>query len=408
MKKIGFIILSLVIVLIVTLIEVYKTTPIDWRKTYYENNKKPFDLKVFYEQLPHVYTDKKVRTIKKTFYEHVQANKSINRTQNNLYINIDHQYLPGASSEKKLLKFIGNGNMALISANHFSESLLNSLLLNKYVKIESLKDSITLKIKKGKYKYLPKLKFNQTYFKDTIHFKSLGTVSFKHKDSLIHKTNYIQIPYKKGLFFLHTQPEIFTNYHLLKVAQPNYVNQLLSLIPDKIFKDQKPSKIYFESNFKTDADLINSPLRFIKKQKGLSLAWNIALIGVALFLIFNAKRKQRIIPIIPKVRNTSLDFVETISGLYEDSENFQAIIQQKINVFHKNIRNQYHITTNATNQQLVKQLSLKSGYDIDKTTALIRLINTLKNRETSSINLLLKLNKEIEAFYKTTSIWKKN
>ncbi|GGF61756.1 DUF4350 domain-containing protein [Wenyingzhuangia marina] len=424
MKKKGFIILGIVIVVVIAIIDSITPKKVVWTPTYNEKETSPFDLKIFHDQLNDIFKEEKITTIKNTFYEYYQEKPFMGLTANSTYINIDEQYQPDPSSEENLLEFIGKGNIAFISANNFSTSLLDSLKLNNTIKNQSLLNvdrlKLSLKNSADVLNYKTKFKFQQFYFKDSTNYKALGMVSFKENDSItIRKNNFIEVKYKRGLFYLHTQPEIFTNYYLLKANNTKYINQLLSSIPSKISsdldvyktKDFVPvqpikSTVYFESNFKSDDALTNSPLRFIKSQKELYAAWILLIIAIGIFLLINAKRKQRIIPIIPKVRNTSIDFVETIAILYEEADNFQPIIHHKINIFYKNIRNAYNIVTDNTNPKLVAQLSLKSGYDLKKTKELIRFVNALKVRETSSITLLKKLNKEIEDFNKNTNTWK--
>lgn len=412
MKKKGFIILGIVIVLLVILIDSLSPKEIIWDKTYNEQNKNPFDLKVFYDQLNKVFTSEKIVTLKNTFYEYQEENPSVKKEQNNLYLNIDDVFMPDKVSRNKLLEFIGNGNTAFISANTFADELLDSLHLLKSFKSKELNnvDSLYINLHHSKHflKIEKKLKFYQGHFKDSTHLTSLGTISYTPKNEPIKiLTNFIEVPYKKGRFYLHTQPEIFSNYYLLAIPNTQYIDQLLSSFPSTITAHKTAfNTLYFESNYKGNPDLANSPLRFIKKQKELYFAWVLILVGIGLFLLINAKRKQRIIPIIPKTRNTSLDFVETISVLYEEADDFQPMIHHKINIFYKNIRQKYNLITDNTNQKLAKQLSLKSGYDAQKTKELIRFINVLKHRDSSSIVLLKKLNKEIEDFNKKTNAWK--
>ncbi len=410
MKKTGIIIISSIIVLIVILLESNKSSNINWQKTYNENATNPYDLKVFYDQLKDIYADKKIIKLKKTFYEHLKGRKHFNHLESNtLYLNIDNQYFPDKSSENKLLQYIAKGNIAFISANTFSKTLTDSLGISSLIKdIQISQDTLTATASQKTYTYVPKLKYQQCIFKDSSSITSLGSITYKTPiDTITSKTNFIAIAYQKGWFYLHTQPEVFSNYHLLKMENTEYVNTVLSSIANQIVPNNfGSSKIYFDSNYKTDDDLINSPLRFVKKQKELNLAWQLLLISLAVFLILNAKRKQRVIPIIPKVKNTSLEFVTTVATLYENSDNFQPIIHQKIHIFYKKLRRNYHLVTHTQDKKFIEQLSLKSGYSYNKTKDLIRFIDHLKNRETSSITLLLKLNKEIEEFHQKANAWK--
>lgn len=433
MKKKGLILIGILIVVIVVILDSISPAKINWNKSYNENKTQPFDLKVIHQQLDTVFYDYEIETLKETFYEYQNQPyiESLYDEKEKIYINIDERFVLDPASEEEFLNFIYSGNTAFISANNFSPSLLDSLDVLEYVKKSPCtpKDSlnITLNQQQASLTYQPKLKYSQTYFKDSIGINRLGLVQFSaeedFEDLSKKETNFIKISHGSGSIYLHTQPEIFTNYELLKATNTDYINRILSLLPIKessastfsrdtdnklVFNDTFLSKKYilFQSNFLSNQELINSPLRFIKSNKELYMAWILVLIAIGLFLIINSKRKQRIVPIIPKVKNTSLEFVETIATLYEDADNFQPIIEQKIHIFFKYIRGRYNIVTDSTNAKLASQLSKKSGYEFDKAKELIRFINTIKNRDTSSMSLLTKLNTEIENFYKNTTAWK--
>ena len=50
-------------------------------------------------------------------------------------------------------------------------------------------------------------------------------------------------------------------------------------------------------------------------------------------MIFNAKRRQRVVPIINPLPNTTLDFTKTIGNLYYQEGNHQNIVDKKIIYF---------------------------------------------------------------------------
>jgi hypothetical protein len=60
----------------------------------------------------------------------------------------------------------------------------------------------------------------------------------------------------------------------------------------------------------TDTPLSMSPMRFILNNPPLRYAWYLLLLGLLIFVLFNAKRKQRIVPVIEPLKNTSLDLSE--------------------------------------------------------------------------------------------------
>ncbi|MBP2834270.1 DUF4350 domain-containing protein, partial [Aquimarina sp. U1-2] len=142
---------------------------------------------------------------------------------------------------------------------------------------------------------------------DSINYTILG-----HSKTDKKRVNFIKVPFGEGNILLHTEPKAFTNYHILKDDRYQYVESALSYLPD--------DDVYFDSYSKRqtpygDAEQ-ESNLTWFLDQLSFRWAWYTAIIFMILFMIFNAKRRQRIIKIIKPLQNTSLAFVKTISNLY--------------------------------------------------------------------------------------------
>ena len=73
------------------------------------------------------------------------------------------------------------------------------------------------------------------------------------------------------------------------------------------------------------------------------------------------KRRQRIIPIIEPLRNTTLDFVETVSSVYYSQHDNNSIAKKKIQFWFDHIRQRYYLSTQNTDDKFVEQLQRKSG-----------------------------------------------
>jgi hypothetical protein len=82
---------------------------------------------------------------------------------------------------------------------------------------------------------------------------------------------------------------------------------------------------FLESNSKSSQFL----LRFILSNPALKYAWWVLLGGLALFIFFNAKRKQRIVPIVEPLKNNSVDFVKSIGNLYLQEGDFHDMMSKK-------------------------------------------------------------------------------
>ncbi len=168
---------------------------------------------------------------------------------------------------------------------------------------------------------------------DTINTTVLGCQS---GDST--RVNFIKVRYKSGVIFLHTQPAVFTNFHLLKDNHHEYAENILSYLPK--------SDIYWLTNQKLAANSEKSMLDLIFKNPALKWAWYIFIFGTIIFMLFNAKRKQRVVPIIKPLENTTVDFAKTIGNLYYQEGDHTTIIDKKIIYLLEKIRNEYLIRYN--------------------------------------------------------------
>src|SRR5690606_30346951 len=118
---------------------------------------------------------------------------------------------------------------------------------------------------------------------DTLNTTVLGYQANKESQKRI---NFIKIPYRTGYFYLHTQPAAFTNFHLLKKDHYQYAESVLSYVPK--------GDVFWYTKGQNSESISGSPLRYILSQPALKWALYLSLIGILIFILFNAKRKQRI------------------------------------------------------------------------------------------------------------------
>jgi hypothetical protein len=148
-------------------------------------------------------------------------------------------------------------------------------------------------------------------------------------------------------------------------------------------------------------------MRYILSQPSLKLAYYIALFSVILFVIFQGKRNQRIIPIIKPLTNTTTEFIRTVSNLYYKQKNHKSIAEKKIVYFLDYVRSKYALRTNELNLELINILSEKSLVDKDIISDIFSLIKAINKAIDIQPNTLLELNKLIEKFYSQTGAYGK-
>lgn len=389
-----YIALLLLIFIGAAAIEFSKPKPINWSPTYNETHKIPYGTYIIYEQLKKLFIESEVKNIQVTPYEYYNdlynwQDSSYNTSGTYLLIN-DYSALDDISAQE-LLDFTSHGNDVFM-ATHYPP--------------QNIQDSLGIDVKND-YSFKGKAEFsftNQAFKKDSITIeKGLGNYYFAKLDSLntlvlgyqkfdsISRVNYVKVKHGKGYFFIHLQPVVFTNYHLLKKNNNKYAEAALSYI--------KNDTIHFDSRNKIGTDLGNSPLRFILKTPPLRWAWTIALLTLICFIIFNAKRKQRIVKVIKPNVNTTVAFTKTIANLYYETKDHNTIIKKKTTYFLEDLRRTFHLDTQLLDEKFMKNLSLKSNKKQDDIKRLINLILQLKAKRNCDEADLLRLNKAIEAFY---------
>lgn len=398
------------------LVEIYKSKPTDWTPTYSNRDKIPYGSEVLYKLLPQVFRNQKISDKKVPF---LRKNETADLPVKSNYIYVYQYFRLDSLSLNRLLAYVAKGNNAFIASEEFYD-LADTLHFSvDYSYGKTAKDSLTinftnptLKTPNG-YTY-HKFAVNTYFVFDSLakHFfsKGQGVVLGKNNSGL---PNFIKIPFGKGSFFLHTVPHAFTNYYLLKDKNAEYAFSALSYLPEKpVFWDEYVTQVSFENKQRSilkskDAkgDIENyetSPLRYILSQTALKWAYFITLISLLLYLIFEGKRVQRIIPVIETPKNTSLEFVETIGALYFNHKDHKAIAEKKILYLLAYIRNKFFLKTTVIDQAFKEELSLKSGIALTEINEMFTYAETLNKSEEVTENQLIKLNQYVEDFYKNT------
>ena len=191
---------------------------------------------------------------------------------------------------------------------------------------------------------------------------------------------------------MHLQPVVFTNYHLLKSKRHSkYTEAILSYLPD--------ARILYKSKNKVGDDLSRSKLRFILSNPALKYGWYLGLVSLLLFLIFNAKRKQRIIQTITPLENSTVAFTKTIGNLYFETKDYTNLIHKKITYFLEYIRRTFYLDTQILDDKFVKNLASKASKNHKDIKTLVDQIAHFRAKAIHTEQDLLDLITLIEDFY---------
>lgn len=371
-------------------LDAVRPKPIDWSPSYNMAHKMPYGLYVFDQEAHRLLPQHKIQKISQSLYEYLNPvySKNVPKIKGTV-LHICDEYHIDDTSTKELFYFVAKGNNAFLSVENLPKIFTDSLKIETEAAKEfNQKLNCWLTNKNlGTQKYNLNKDAGNFYFSsiDTLTTTVLGYQGTDKNKNV----NFIKVPYKKGNFYIHLQPVTFTNYHLLKDNHAEYAEKILAYLPK--------GNVYWLTKDQNGLLESGSPLRYMLSQPALKWAWYLFLIGILIFMIFNAKRRQRIIPILKPLQNTTVDFTKTIGNLYYQEGNHQNLIDKKIIYFLERIRNDYLIETAVLDENFIKKLHIKTGKEIKDIEHLVYLINYQRKSYHQSIESdLIEINNAIE------------
>lgn len=369
--------------------EVNKPEQPDWSISFSEAKKTPYGSYILYHELKNIFSSAKINTYREPLYNKLHGKEF----ENTALVLISLNIMPGELDIKEAIKYAENGNYIFISASHFSKSFLDTLGLTiKRSSFFNYKDSI--------YNFVnPALKADQGYSTDKSYFDQYSLGISKPDSTVIlgvngHKEpNFVRVNVGEGAFFIHTDPFCFTNYFMLHKNNSEYTSKALSYLPSDV------TDIMWDEYYKLGRDGARTPLRFFLSNTYLRWALWLAVIGLLLFVLFEMKRKQRIIPVIDPLRNTTLDFVKTVANVYFNQKDNAGIANKKIIHWMEFIRQHFFMSTQELDAEFKELLSKKSSVGKKEIQRIIDYYFFIQNN-TVSDSLLMHINNTIDNFYK--------
>lgn len=386
------------VVLGIIITEVTKPKPINWKSSYTAQDKIPFGGYVLYNELEQLFPNSDVTKIEESLF-YVMEERDTALTTNYLlvndYVDLDDQEL------NRLLDYSAQGNTVFIAASDIDYTLKDTLNIQLDYDFTVAEDTVTITLSNNKLERSPyyySRGVSKTHFiaVDTLNTTVLGFLSYERKNTLtnaveevVKMPNFIRTKFGKGAFIINTTPQAFSNYYLLK-NNKNYASAALSYLDDK--------DLYYDNYKKSGRVVINSPMRFVLNQEALKWAYYLVILGILIFVLFRAKREQRIIPVVTPLENSSVEFARTVGSLYFQNKDYGNLIAKKIQYFLAHLRQRYFLDTANLNEKTITLLAAKSGKPLEESKKLIDFIVHLKNKKVHSEADLIALNKKITTF----------
>lgn len=375
----------------------------DWNENFKEKEKSPFGTYIVYHEAASLFKNNTVTLLEKNSYDYLILDDDDDDTERKNFICIKNDaYKLDNKGVDELLNFVAKGNHAFLAFNYFKNSLQTKLEFTTNNLDKSVNSIAALKKLKGTV-FLNDSTFNKTMFHYDRNLRRHYFLEYNEKRTSILGTheidgekvpNFIKIQHGKGAFLLHTNPIAFTNYSLLNENE-HYVANAFSYLPDGtiLWDPHIKSSIYAKEEDKP------SIFKFFLEHETLTWFLYISLLGLLLFMLFNAKRKQRPIPVLDPLQNTTVAFTQTIASLYLKEQHHKNLADKKITYFLQKVRRKYLLDTSNLNQDFINTLAAKSGNDLQRTKYLVNTIITLHKKTECSEEELIVLHKMIKNFF---------
>jgi hypothetical protein len=141
-----------------------------------------------------------------------------------------------------------------------------------------------------------------------------------------------------------------------------------------------------------------TPLRFVLTTEPLRWAYYVAIVSLLVFILFEIKRKQRIIPVIKPLQNTTLEFIGTVGNLYYQSKDHKNIAEKRISFLAEQLRVKHGFNMLHVDESSIGILAKKTGNDVIHVRELMEMISSIQNSKFITEEALLKFNERLEKF----------
>ncbi|MBO6585864.1 MAG: hypothetical protein JJ953_07140 [Gracilimonas sp.] len=381
------------LIFIYVLAQILQPKPLNWTESYSSEDKIPYGGYLMHALLPAAFPDDEISLNQSPIFEYADTT---NPQKNWIFIN--KSFGIDRWETDILLSQVEQGASVFIAARTFEQAFKDSLGIGTYLNNPLLTGGSILDEDTARVNFTnPRLKeesgfpyyrsTTETYFfkvDSTLKVSSLGVNDEGNP-------NFIRIQFGEGELFLHSNPTLFTNYFVRDESGADYALKALSYLPER--------ETIWDEYYKDVRLAGGSVVRYVVSEEHLSWAWFISLSGVLLFMVFRAKRKQRIIPTIEPPKNSSIEFARTIGSLYLEKGDHKLIADKKIRFFFDYIRSNLGLDTSEIDDELKRDIALRSGIEEIVIQGLFDLIDKISGQDDLTQKELKLLTERIDQFY---------
>jgi hypothetical protein len=382
-----YLLIGSILILAYLIAQYNKPTPTNWAPTYAVKDKIPYGTYILYNRIKDILPAATIQSSKTAVYNTLKS-KNFNKTA---YLIVALKTDISKTDLEQLIKYMQAGNDVFIATYD----------LGKIGKELKVKTATAMSAEGSNLNFTnPNLKTDANYGFE----RGIGSQYFSKVDTskttvlgvnANGRPNFIRYNYGKGNLYLIAEPGFYTNFNLLDKYGAEYAAKTLSYL-------QGNNQLIFDEYFSGQKNTTTDILRVFFKHPELEFAYYLAIFSLIIFVLYDIKRRQRIIPIADPLANSSLAFVNVVGSVYYHERNNLDIALKKINYFMEYLRSRYYLRTNDIDSKFAQLLMEKTGINEALSKTLTRYFIQTPTMGELSDTQLINLNESIEQFYKNT------
>jgi hypothetical protein len=399
-----------------------------WIETYDPGSDEPYGTSLLPEVLKTRYPSAEYQELYRNW-----TVKGIPESDSTLYIAIGNGLLYTQSEADAVASFVEQGGEAFLAAKEISNTLLNFIVADSclgikdllpYNQLDSLEKVVSAAGSSFQMPVIRKRRgagSNGNYIDAVAYDCLLGAehlLMIQHDTSdrgFNYELEYIDQPimtrfaHGQGHITLLSHPIVLTNVFATDSLGRGAMEEVLKLLPSDVsliaFDRQRRSSesAVIQDNIPKDKkegfDDESNILKHVLARPPLATAWYLLLLGSVVFLIFGAKRRQRLIPLVQPRRNTTHEHLGNISRLYLSQPNNALMASKQFALFEAYCQRRFGLRP-LQNEADFDRFSKMAGVNLQYLETLKRYHSTIARKQPISNTGFVSIVRILQALYK--------
>lgn len=399
----AYLILPVVLLLLFIGLLVSQPEKISWKPTFSKKDTSPFSSKAVFELLSGVFPEQEIKPVYVPAYELLNTSEiKENSSGGSNYILVNQSAEFNKFDTEAILNFADEGNHVFIAAESITGPLSDSIGLFTEFSYGEGSQLFTpsgenvlnftdeqLKTDSG-FKFRPNEADYYVFLTDSVEDVEILATNAAGLPVLVEKK------WGNGYIYLSSVPLAFTNYYLLPSNNHGFISRCMAYLPI--------APVFWDEYYKVGRLNAGTPIRVILQNPALKLAWILLLTLILIFMVFQSKRRQRIIPVILPYENSTLNYVGTVARLYFKRGDHASLAKKKVLYFKEKIKLRYQIQIETGDKKSAELLSARSGVNLSLVEELYRMLMVAQTSSAYLEKELKSLNHTIELFWEQAKL----